>query len=115
MKTWHGEMAVVSLALLGSALLSGARPIDFLASFAVLMSFGHANVGERMREREAARARPEVHCHQWLDRYFVAKELAWVGYFVATRAWPALVGCFIFLAFPIWRRTWRQRHPMRIP
>lgn len=112
MRTWHAEMLVVAVILTTTAFLSGARPEDFLAALAVLFSFGHASVGERLREREAARETPEVECHLWLDRYFCLKELAWATLFVTTGTWPALVGCAIFLAFPAWRRFWRKRHPL---
>jgi hypothetical protein len=105
-------MLVVALVTIFSAVLSGAKATDFLASVAVILSFGHATVGERMREREAAREEAEVSCHTWLDRYFVAKEVAWVGYFVSTKAWPALLGCGVFLVYPLWRRFWRKRHPL---
>ena len=63
-------------------------------------------------EREAARAHPEVACWRWSLRYYVAKELLWLAYFVAHRSWSALVGVVVFLAYPAWRRLWRSRRAL---
>lgn len=111
MKTWHFEMLAVGLVLSCVALVRGGWH-EWLATAAVLLTFGHANVAERMRERDAARSTPEVHCVAWLWRYFVAKEVLWIAFFLATASYAALAGCFVFLAFPLWRRWWRARNPL---
>lgn len=111
MKTWHYEHAVVAAVLSATAALSGARLVDWLSAAAVLCSFGHASVSDRLVEREAARAVPEVECARKALWYFVAKEVLWVATFIATKTWPALVGCAVFLAYPMWRRAWRRRRP----
>lgn len=111
MRTWLGEMLVVAIALAIVAAWRGAWT-EWLAGAAVLASFGHASVAERMREREAARARPEVHCFRWSWRYFVVKEALWVAYFISTGAHAALAGCAVFLLYPAWRSWWRGRHPL---
>lgn len=114
MKTWQAEMLVVAVALAGVASWRGEW-VEWLAAAAVLATFGHASVAERLREREAARPVVSVDCHRWLGRYYVAKELLWVAFFVATEAYAALVGCAVFLAYPAWRRWWRRRRPMPAP
>lgn len=111
MRTWHAETAFVALVLAGTALAAGGRPVDWISASAVLCSFGHASVSDRLVEREAARAVSEVECTRWAARYWIAKELLWVAAFVAMRSWPALVGCGLFLAFPAWRRFYRARQP----
>ncbi len=110
-RTWHAEMCVVALVLASIALVRGAWQ-EWLATAAVLATFGHASIAERLREREAMRDATAVSCYRWLDGYYVAKELLWVAFFLATSAYVALVGCAVFLAYPVWRRWWRRRHPL---
>lgn len=108
-RTWQGELAVVA-AVLGAVLFATKAPIvEIVGSGAVLASFAHGQVSDRLAEKEAARERPEVHCHAWARRYFLTKEALWLGYFVAKGAWSALVGCAVFLAYPAWRAWWRRR------
>lgn len=108
-KTWMAELFVVWLVLIGVVWLTRGGPIEAVGALAVLAAFAHAQVAERMREREAAKAKPDVHCHRWLTRYFLVKELLWCSYFVAHRSWAALAGVGVFLAYPIWRAWWRGR------
>lgn len=119
MKTWKAEVLVAAAVLAAAALAGGARAIDALSALAVLATFCHVQVAERLRENHVAAHSPReianiVHCHHWLTRYLVAKELLWVAFFVATRSWPALAGCGLFLLYPVWRRWWRNRHPRRV-
>lgn len=112
MKTWQVELATVAFILAGAAIVSGGSLVSWISAGAVLASFGHATVANRLQEREAARAVPHVDCHRWLTRYWYAKEAAWVAVFVLTGTWPALVGCALFLVYPSWRRWWRRKHPL---
>jgi hypothetical protein len=111
-RTWHIETAVVALVLVAVALLSGGGALELIGAGAVLLSFGHASVGERLREREAARIAPSVECHHWSTRYFVGKEALWFLYFVLHGSWSALAGVGLFLVYPLWRRFWRRRYPL---
>ncbi len=106
-----GELAVVAIALVLVVSLTGGGWIEAIGAAAVLASFGHAQVAERMREREARKLEPDVACHRWSLVYFIAKELFWLGYFVAHRSWAALVGVGLFLAYPLWRKWWRSGSP----
>lgn len=100
-------------AVLGLVLLVTHAPsIEMIGAGAVLASFAHGQVSNRLAEREAARTVPDVHCHAWAGRYFLLKELLWLVYFVAKGAWSALVGCVVFLAYPLWRTWWRRRSPL---
>ncbi len=112
MKTWKIELTVVALVLGAVVALTRGGLIEAVGAFAVLLAFAHAQVAERMREKQAAKANPDVHCHRWSTRYFVAKELLWLSYFVAHRSWAALVGVGVFLLYPLWRKWWRARHPI---
>lgn len=113
MKTWHFEHAVVISVLAAVWLATGHASRESLGSLAVYLAFGHASVGERLREREAARAVPSVECHRASTWYFVGKELCWAAYFLLSGTYAALVGCAVFAAYPLWRRYWRRVHPMQ--
>lgn len=111
-------MAFVAVVLAVVVLVTRAPALEWLGAVAVLLGFGHATVSERLAEREAARQRPSVPCHAMAKRYFVAKEIAWFAFFAAHGAWSAIAGVVLMLAYPMWRRAWRSRHPMapiRIP
>jgi hypothetical protein len=110
-RTWHGEMLVAALVLFAIALING-KVADFVGAGAVLLSFGHMTVAERLREKQEARPVIDVECHRYLTRYLVGKEISWAAYFVMLRSWPALAGCGLFLLYPAWRKLWRRHHPM---
>lgn len=108
MRTWKLEMLVVAALLAGVAHAGGSGPLQWLTAAAVLLSFGHMQVANRLEEAESARPQTYVHCRAWLDRYLVAKELMWAVVFTVAGAWPALLGCAVFALYPAWRR-WRRR------
>lgn len=112
LRTWHVETIVVGAILLAVALASGGGPLELVGAGAVLLSFGHASIGNRLAEREAVRPVVAVGCHRWLVRYFVGKEALWAIYFVAHGSWSALAGVALFLAHPVWRRWYRARKPL---
>ena len=107
MRTWQVELAVVALVLSAVALVSPGWT-SWIGAAAVTLSFAHAQVADRLQEKEAARPVPEVDCHRWLIRYLVSKEVLWAVYFISNRSWPALAGVVLFVAYPFWRRWWRR-------
>jgi hypothetical protein len=111
-RTWQIETAVVALALALTVAFTGGHWVEWCGALAVLATFGHASVTERLVERESNRARPEVDCHRWSRRYWVTKECAWLVYFIAQDCWSALVGVGVFLAYPLWRSWYRRRFPV---
>lgn len=106
--TWVWELSVAGFALAVTAYVSGAGLVQWLAALAVTLTFAHVQVATRLREAEVARTEVVVHCHVWLDRYLVAKEAAWVVVFMVTSAWPAVVGCGLFLLYPVWRQIYNR-------
>lgn len=124
MRTWHYEALVVAGVLAGTTLAAGGRGVDWLGSAAVLTGFLHAQIGFRLAEAEAERARfiagtadearLKVECYAKMDRYFVQKECLWGLYFVLTQAWPALVGVAVFAVYPLWRGYWVERRRQRV-
>ena len=111
-RTWQLELAAVAAILATITTATGGGGIELVGAAAVTLSFAHAQVADRLAEREAARARPSVDCHRWAARYLVGKEALWLAYFVAHRSWSALAGVALFLAYPAWRRWWRARRPL---
>lgn len=109
MKTWQAELGVVAAVLVTVAIATGGGALELVGAGAVALSFAHAQVADRLAERDAARERPSVACHAWATRYLVGKETLWLAYFTAHRSWSALAGVVLFLAYTPWRRWWRRR------
>lgn len=113
LRTWQVELLTVASILAGSAAAAGGALRDWICAFAVLASFAHAQVSDRLAEyagvAEEFEPRSLTICWRWSRRYFVAKELAWLVSFAMIRAWPALVGVVVFLLYPVWRGIYRKR------
>lgn len=113
-RTWHLEAFMVAVVLAFVAVATGNHWREWVCAAGVLGSFMHAQVSDRLAEREASRAVPAVDCHRMARVYFIACEIAWFAYFASGRCWSALVGCALFLAYPAWRRWWRTHRPLEI-
>lgn len=116
-KTWVYEFLVVLVVLVAVALITKKGLIEWLGVFAVLVTFGHTQIADRLHEREAFRYKidktVEVECYWKLNWYFYIKETLWFIYFIFLGAYSALVGVFIFLLYPLWRNWWRKRYPLK--
>ena len=113
MRTWMHEAALVAAVLATVASGTGGSLVQWLSALAVLLTFMHAQVTDRMAEKQALAARPDVECWRWAGRYFLAKEVVWCAVFAISGAWPALAGVGLFLAYPVWRRFHRGRRAVR--
>lgn len=123
LRTWHVETVVVAVPLLVVTATHGWRLADLLGTGAVILSFGHASISDRLAEKERLaesakhlfgdvyRSLPSVECHKHLHHYWIGKEIAWASAFIASRNWTALIGCAVFLVHPVWRRWYRTRYP----
>ena len=108
MKTWKQEMLFVAGILLAvNGFRSDFHPLEILAAVAVFLSFGHAQIADRLAEKEGQKEKPEVDCYKKLWYYFIGKELFWLAYFLMNHSYSALAGVFIFLAYPAWRKFYR--------
>jgi hypothetical protein len=112
-KTWMGETTVVALILGLVAFFTGGQLVQWLQALAVLCTFGYVSVTNRVLEQEEQKDTPGVECHKMAMKYFVAKEILWAVVFLLIKAYPALIGIGIFLLYPVWRKWWRNRHPLR--
>lgn len=111
-RTWKLEASVAAIVLATVVLLGGNKLLEWIGALAVLLTFMHAQVTDRLAEREAARPKPEVPCFRWAQRYFVCKETLWLLYFVFHHSWSAITGVILFMLYPAWRQYWRKRHPL---
>lgn len=111
MKAWRFELLIVAHVLVVTWAFTGAQWLELVGAAAVLLALAHAQIADRMAEREAQKRDPDVPCWRWSRRYFMGKELLWLAYFVGHRSWSALVGVGVFLLYPLWRAWYRARFP----
>ena len=104
-KTWVYEFLVILVVLVLVAIITKKGLIEWLGVFAVLVTFGHTQIADRLHEREAFRYKidktVDVDCYWKLNWYFYTKEILWFIYFIFLGAYSALVGVFIFLLYPL--------------
>lgn len=111
-KTWVLEHIIVACISIIVWLFTGANWIELIGCFAVQAAFGHAAITDRLTEREHLKEKPDVYCYAWSTRYFFCKELLWLMYFVINGSWSAVVGVFVFLIYPFWRKIYRKHRPI---
>ena len=109
MRTWQAELLAVAAVLATVVAVTDGGWLEVVGAGAVLLSFAHGQVADRLAEAEGERDVATVECHRWATRYFLGKETLWLAYFVAHRSWSALAGVALFLAYPAWRRWWLRR------
>jgi hypothetical protein len=104
------ETAVVGTLTLLAIIYFGHSKMEYIGWLAVLATFGHASIADRMAEKQAALATPTVECYRWSLGYYITKEACWFVYFIAFHSYAALCGCVVFLLYPIWRKFYRRHH-----
>ena len=115
-QTFIIEYLFIGAILTAVAVISEKGWIEWIGVVAVFLTFGHASIAERLREREAlrhlARTPLEVECYWKLPYYFYAKESLWLVYFILIGAWSAIAGVIVFLFYGPWRTYYRKWHPV---
>jgi hypothetical protein len=106
--TWQIEAAVVGLVLATTAILTGNELKEWIGAFAVLFSFMHGQVSDRLAAAQEQMEKPNVECWRWAQRYFMAKEALWFVYFLMSQTYAALAGVVIFLIYPFWRKAYTK-------
>ena len=98
-------MAVVAaILLLVNLLTSKLFTLEIVSALAVLLTFGHAQISSRLSEQQSIIEKPTVECYRKLLYYYVGKEALWFIYFLSSKSYSALVGVFVFLLYPLWRK-----------
>jgi len=108
MRTWQKEALVVLLVLIGSLFFKPITLPDVVCVIAVWVTFLHAQVADRMQEKQAKMSTPDVECFRWSNRYFLIKESLWILFFLLLKSYPALIGSVVFFIYPYWRKIYRS-------
>lgn len=111
-KTWVYESAVVLILLVIPMIFTGISWRELVGTLAVFFTFKQTQIADRMTEKQSAQVKPDVHCYKWFYRHFYFKEILWVIFFIMVESWSALIGCGVFLIYPIWRKTYRRYKPL---
>jgi hypothetical protein len=115
MKTWKWELLIVGTILcLTTYFLQNTR-INWLTTVAILLTFQHAQISDRLQEGQKIMKNPDVKCYWKLDKLFVAKELIWILTFFIIGNYAAIIGSILFAIYPVWRRLYRKRHSKKHP
>jgi O-antigen/teichoic acid export membrane protein len=108
MKTWHYEILIVTSVLCFTTFLFANNLINWITTAAIVITFNHASVGDRLQERQAKMEIPTVECYYKLNRLFAIKEVLWIAAFLAMKNYAAIVGSAMFFLYPIWRKYYRK-------
>ena len=111
-KTWYIEALIVAIVLFLQLFFTGFHAPEIICSLAVFFTFLHAQVADRMQERQAILENPDVHCYWKSNWYFATKEFLWIAFFFMTSAYAALSGAILFSIYPFWRKYWRKIKPL---
>ena len=107
MRTWHYELIVVSLVLTIICFCEANNIINWLTTAAIIFTFQHAQIGDRLQERQGIMDKPTVQCYWKLSYLFGIKEVLWIVCFILMRNYAAIVGSVMFAMYPIWRKYYR--------
>lgn len=110
-RTWQFEAVVAVFVVASTTFLTATRTIDWIACAAVIATFRHGQIADRMVEAQRALPIPTVHCYRIAVRYWVLKEALWIVFFAIQGSYAAIVGAVLFAFYPAWRRFWRSVHP----
>jgi hypothetical protein len=108
-KTWIYEALIVSIFLIMSLLLNNLSFEAILSAIAVFYSFMHIQVADRLQEQESLKNDINIECYNKLNKYLILKEVLWVMFFIISGAYPALLGCILFIFYPLWRKYYRSK------
>ena len=113
MKTWHKEAIVVAVVLIVQLFFTHFYYSEIICSLVVFFTFLHAQVADRMQERQAILEKPDVHCYWKSNWFFTIKECLWITFFIMIKSYAALSGAILFSLYPFWRKYWRRIKPLK--
>lgn len=109
MRTWHYEILFVGIVLACVAYLFANNWINWLTTAALLVTFNHAQIGDRLQERQKVMVIRTVECYHKLNKLFMAKEIMWIIAFAVMQNYAAIVGSVLFFLYPWWRKLYRKK------
>lgn len=112
LRTYHYELTFVAAILAVVTSLTATIWHEWVGAAAVWLGFAYVTIVDRMEERQAIQAKPTVECYWKLKWYFGGKEALWITYFLLRQSYVAIVGCVVFICYPMWRRWYRKRFPL---
>ena len=107
-KTWHFELSVVAIVLCGVTYFFHNDLVNWITCAAMLVTFNHGIIGDRLQERQANMSKPTVECYYKLNRLFYQKEILWIAVFLLSGNYAAIAGSVMFFLYPFWRRYYRK-------
>lgn len=113
MKTWKIEACVVAFVLFVQLFFTHFNLPEIICSLAVFFTFLHAQVADRMQERQAILEKPDVECYWKSNWFFGIKEFLWIVFFLMIHSYAALSGAILFSIYPFWRKYWRKIKPLK--
>jgi hypothetical protein len=108
MKTWHFEIVIVSIILALVTYWLKNDIVNWLTTLAIIFTFNHAQIGDRLQEKQANMDKPTVECYHKLHKVFVIKEILWITAFIYMGNYAATAGSILFIMYPAWRRWYRS-------
>jgi hypothetical protein len=109
LRTWHWELLVVAVVLTVTTTLFANNIVNWITLLAILFTFNHAQIGDRLQERQAKMIKPDVECYWKLNKLFAIKEVTWIVAFILMHNYAAIVGSVLFALYPVWRKWYRRR------
>jgi hypothetical protein len=109
MKTWKYEILVVAIILVAVTFFTKNDWVNWVTTLAILLTFNHAQIGDRLQERQGAMDKPTVECYHKLNKLFAGKEVCWIIAFLLMKNYAAIVGSALFAVYPIWRKYYRRK------
>lgn len=76
---------------------------------AVMATFCHAQVSDRLREYADGGVKIPPECSHLERSYYYVKEASWLLLFLYLANLPALIGTAGFLVYPVWRSYYKGR------
>ena len=113
MKTWKWECLVVALVLCYVTYEYANNLVNWITTIAVYLTFNHAQISDRLQERQEVMDEPTVECYHKLNKYFIGKEILWIIAFLSMQNYAALAGCVMFALYPFWRKLYRRIKPLK--
>lgn len=107
-KTWKIEFFVIAICLVTVTVLVANNWINWVTTLAILLTFNHAQIGDRLQERQHKMDAPTVKCYHKLNKLFAAKEVVWIIAFILMKNYAAIFGSALFTIYPFWRKFYRK-------
>ncbi len=109
MKTWHFELSVVAVIICSVTFFLHNDLINWITTCAILVTFNHGIIGDRLQERQSKMNKPTVECYYKLNRLFYQKEILWITVFLLSGNYAAITGSVLFFLYPFWRKFYRSK------